>query len=54
MTSKFTVTGRLTISHTDEVEADTIEQAWAIVDEWMAEDFTEDDDCSRSWQIEIA
>jgi hypothetical protein len=50
---KFTVSADLTIRHTDIVEADTIEQARQIVDSWMADDFTEDDDCSRSWEIEV-
>jgi hypothetical protein len=49
----FTVTAKLTISHTDTVQANSEEEAWAIVDEWIADDFTEDDDCSRSWAIEI-
>lgn len=50
----FTVRAKLTIWHTDEVEANSIEEAWEIVDEWIDEDFTEDSDCSRSWEIEIA
>jgi hypothetical protein len=49
----YTVTAVLSISHTDIVEADSIEQAQAIVDEWIADDFTEDEDSSRSWDIEI-
>lgn len=49
----FTVKAKLTILHTDEVEADSIEEAWAIVEEWIADDFTEDSDCSRAWDIRI-
>lgn len=51
--AKFTVNARLTIRHTDTVEADSLDEAWKIVDSWVAEDFTEDDDCSRSWDIEV-
>lgn len=51
---EFTVSAELTIRHTDTVEAETLEQAWAIVDEWLADDFTENEDCSRSWQIRIS
>jgi hypothetical protein len=54
MTSKYTVRAWLTISHTNEVEAESEEQAWEIVNEWIADDHTEDDDCSRSWRIEIS
>jgi hypothetical protein len=50
---KYTVTAVLSISHTDEIEADNIFKAQAIVDEWIADDFTEDEDCSRSWVTEI-
>jgi hypothetical protein len=50
----FTVRAWLTISHTDEVQAKSIEDAWKQVDEWIADDHTEDDDCSRSWRIEIS
>jgi hypothetical protein len=50
----FTVRAKLTIWHTDEVEANSIEEAWAQVDEWIADDFTEDSDCSRGWEITIA
>ena len=50
----FTVRAKLTVWHTDEVEANSEEEAWAIVDEWMADDFTEDDDCSRGWEITIS
>ena len=49
----FTVRAKLTISHTDEVQAKSIEEAWKQVDEWVAEDFTEDSDCSRSWEITV-
>lgn len=49
----FTVRAKLTIWHTDEVQAKSIEEAWKQVDEWVAEDFTEDSDCSRSWEIEV-
>jgi hypothetical protein len=50
----FTVRAKLTIWHTDEVQAKSIEEAWKQVEEWVAEDFTEDNDCSRGWEIEIA
>ena len=50
----FTVRAKLTIWHTDKVEAKSVEDAFAIVDEWLADDFTEDDDCSRSWEIEVS
>ena len=49
----YTVTGVLTIRHTDEVLANSLKEAMAMVDEWIADDFTEDSDCSRSWNIEI-
>jgi len=49
----FTVRAKLTILHTDEVQADSIEEAWAVVNEWVAEDFTEDSDCSRGWEITV-
>jgi hypothetical protein len=39
--------------HTDSIEANSLEEAYAIVDEWTAEDFTEEADCSRSWDIRI-
>jgi len=51
--AKFTVRAKLTILHTDEVEANSEEEALAIVDEWLADDFTEDSDCSRAWEITI-
>jgi hypothetical protein len=50
----FTVSAKLTILHTDEVEANSEKEAWAIVDEWVAEDFTENSDCSRAWEIVIS
>jgi hypothetical protein len=50
----FTVRAKLTVWHTDEIEAESLEEAFAIVDEWTADDFTEDDDCSRGWEITIA
>jgi hypothetical protein len=50
----FTVRAKLTILHTDEVQAKSLEEAFAIVDEWTADDFTEDKDCSRGWEIEIS
>ena len=50
---KYIVRAKLTILHTDEVEANSEEEAMAIVDEWVAEDFTEDSDCSRSWEITV-
>ena len=49
----YIVRAKLTIWHTDEVLAKSLEEAMAIVDEWVAEDFTEDSDCSRSWEIEV-
>jgi len=49
----FQVRAKLTIMHTDEVEADSEEEAMAIVDTWIADDFTEDSDCSRAWDISI-
>lgn len=51
---KYIVSAKLTITHTDEVEANSEEEAWAIVDEWIADDFTEDSDCSRSWEIVVS
>ena len=50
----FTVRAKLTILHTDEVEANSLEEAFAIVDEWTADDFTEDSDCSRGWEITVS
>jgi hypothetical protein len=50
----FTVRAKLIIWHTDEVQAKSIEDAWKQVDEWTADDFTEDKDCSRGWEIEIS
>jgi hypothetical protein len=50
----FTVTAKLTISHTDTVEANSEEEAWEIISEWIDEDFTEDSDCSRSWVTTIS
>jgi hypothetical protein len=50
----FTVRAKLTILHTDEVEANSLEEAFAIVDEWTADDFTEDKDCSRGWEITVS
>ena len=49
----YAVTAVLKILHTDTVEANSLEEACAIVDKWTAEDFTEDYDCSRSWDIRI-
>jgi len=49
----YRVTAVLKVLHTDSIEANSLEEAWAIVDGWVAEDFTEDDDCSRSWDIRI-
>jgi hypothetical protein len=49
----FTVRAKLTIWHTDEVQAPNLMEAWKIVDTWVAEDFTEDNDCSRGWDIEV-
>jgi len=49
----YTVTAVLKVLHTDTVEANSLEEAWAIVDEWSADDFTEDYDCSRAWDIQI-
>jgi len=49
----YIVTSVLKILHTDKVEANSIEEAEAIVDEWDSDDFTEDSDCSRSWDIRI-
>jgi len=40
-------------SATYNICAETEEEAEAIVDEWDADDFTEDFDCSRSWEIRI-
>jgi hypothetical protein len=51
--NEYLVTSVLKIMHTDKVEANSLEEAYAIVDGWVAEDFTEDDDCSRSWDIRI-
>jgi hypothetical protein len=50
----FTVRAKLIIWHTDEVEANSEEEAWAIVNEWTADDHTEDSDCSRGWEITIS
>jgi hypothetical protein len=50
----FTVRAKLTIWHTDEVQAKSLEEAFAIVDEWTADDFTEDSDCSRGWEITVS
>ena len=49
----YTVRAKLTILHTDEVQANSEEEAWKQVDEWTADDFTEDSDCSRSWEITV-
>jgi hypothetical protein len=49
----YTVTSVLKVLHTDTVEANSFEEAWDIVNEWSAEDFTEDYDCSRAWDIRI-
>lgn len=49
----FTVRSKLIVWHTDEVQANSETAARAIVDEWMAEDFTEDSESSRSWEITI-
>ena len=50
----FTVRAKLIIWHTDEVQAKSIEDAWKQVDEWTADDHTEDSDCSRGWEITIS
>jgi hypothetical protein len=49
----YRVTAVLHIMHTDSIEANSLEEAEAIVSTWSADDFTEDDDCSRSWDIRI-
>lgn len=50
---EYTVTSVLKIMHTDKVEANSLDEARAIVEEWDADDFTEDYDCSRSWDIRV-
>jgi len=49
----YAVTAVLKVLHTDTVEANSLEEAEAIVDSWSADDFTEDYDCSRAWDIRI-
>lgn len=49
----YTVTAVLKVLHIDTIEANSLDEAWAIVNEWTAEDFTEDNDCSRAWDIRI-
>ena len=51
--NEYLVTSVLKIMHTDKVEASSLDEAWAIVNEWTSDDFTEDYDCSRSWDIRI-
>lgn len=51
--NKYQVSAVLSIMHTDIIEANSLEEAEAIVREWSAEDFTEDDECGRSWDIDI-
>ncbi len=51
--NEYIVTSVLKILHTDKVEANSIEEAEAIVNEWNADDFTEDSGSSRSWEIRI-
>ena len=51
--AKYTLTSVLKVLHTDTVEADSLEQAWKVIDTWIADDFTEDPECSRTWEIEI-
>jgi len=51
--TEYTVTSVLKILHTDKVEANSLDEAWAIVDTWTHDDFTEDYDCSRSWDIRV-
>ena len=49
----YQITAVLKVLHTDTVEANSLEEAYAIVDEWSADDFTEDYDCSRAWEVRI-
>lgn len=49
--TKFTIHATRTTTFSDEVEADTLEEAMKIVDEWIAEDFTE---VGNRWDIKVA
>ena len=49
----YRVTAVLKIMHTDYVEANSLDEAEAIINEWTSNNFTEDYDCSRSWDIRI-
>jgi len=51
--AQFIVNAQLNIRHFDIVEADSLEEAMKLVDSWTADDFTEDENSSRSWTIEV-
>jgi len=49
--ARFFVTAQRVTDYSDTVEANSLEEAEAIVREWLADDFTEDGNC---WTTDIA
>ena len=50
MTNRYRVIAQQTISYADWVEAESYEDAEAIVNEWIADDFSE---TFNEWTVEI-